>query len=187
MAEYGSMFAVSGLAAILFFGGWNGPIPITNILGLTYENHWLLGYVGGLIGLLNFLLKAVVGVTVMMWVRWTLPRLRIDQVITTCLKYCVPIAAVCFVGAMFWTVNHIPFLNDLAPISVDGQVQRRGDFREGWLTQLEAAEAAPPAASEETPADAEDSQPEPAGGHASSGGNPTTGPQLAVDRPGRTR
>ena len=28
MAEYGSMFAVSGLAAILFFGGWNGPIPI---------------------------------------------------------------------------------------------------------------------------------------------------------------
>ena len=28
MAEYGSMFAVSGLAAILFFGGWNGPMPI---------------------------------------------------------------------------------------------------------------------------------------------------------------
>ena len=34
----------------------------------------------------------------MMWVRWTLPRLRIDQVITTCLKYCVPIAAVAFLG-----------------------------------------------------------------------------------------
>ncbi len=35
MAEYGSMFAVSGLAAILFFGGWNGPLPITEWLGLA--------------------------------------------------------------------------------------------------------------------------------------------------------
>ena len=34
----------------------------------------------------------------MMWVRWTLPRLRIDQVMTTCLKYCTPIAAVMFAG-----------------------------------------------------------------------------------------
>jgi len=41
-------------------------------------------------------------VTVMMWVRWTLPRLRIDQVITTCLKYCVPIAALAFLGATLW-------------------------------------------------------------------------------------
>ena len=34
MAEYGSMFLVSGLAAILFFGGWNGPIPIFHMLRL---------------------------------------------------------------------------------------------------------------------------------------------------------
>ena len=39
----------------------------------------------------------------MIWVRWTLPRLRIDQVMTTCLKYCVPIAAVMFLGATVWT------------------------------------------------------------------------------------
>ena len=38
--------------------------------------------------------KAFLGVTVMIWVRWTLPRLRIDQVMTMCLKYCVPLAAV---------------------------------------------------------------------------------------------
>ena len=36
MAEYGSMFTVSGLAAILFFGGWNGPVPITHWLGWAY-------------------------------------------------------------------------------------------------------------------------------------------------------
>jgi NADH-quinone oxidoreductase subunit H len=54
------------------------------------------------LGMLNILFKGIVGVTVMMWVRWTLPRLRIDQVITTCLKYCVPIAAIGFLGATLW-------------------------------------------------------------------------------------
>ncbi len=38
----------------------------------------------------------------MMWLRWTLPRLRIDQVMTVCLKYCIPLAAAMFLGAMFW-------------------------------------------------------------------------------------
>ena len=94
MAEYGSMFAVSGLAAILFFGGWNGPLPITEWLGLADDARTrCCSYLGNLVGMLNFMVKCVFGVTFMMWVRWTLPRLRIDQVMTTCLKYCTPIAA----------------------------------------------------------------------------------------------
>ena len=36
------------------------------------------------------------------WVRWTLPRLRIDQVMTMCLKYCLPIACFTLVGATLW-------------------------------------------------------------------------------------
>jgi NADH-quinone oxidoreductase subunit H len=103
MAEYGSMFAVSGLAAILFFGGWSGPVPITHWLGLAEATNPLLSYLGNLLGMLNFIGKCVFGVTFMMWVRWTLPRLRIDQVMTTCLKYCTPMAAVMFVGATIWT------------------------------------------------------------------------------------
>ncbi len=101
MAEYGSMFAVSGLAAILFFGGWNGPVPITHWLGLrprprircciTSAICWACSTSSS---------SASFGVTFMMWVRWTLPRLRIDQVMTTCLKYCTPIAAVMFLGAV---------------------------------------------------------------------------------------
>jgi NADH-quinone oxidoreductase subunit H len=132
MAEYGSMFLVSGLAAILFFGGWNGPIPIFHMLpaipalGLegSAEGAWaytqgetswrVLGYAAQVAGVINFILKAVVGVTVMMWVRWTLPRLRIDQVMTTCLKYCVPLAAFCFVFAMLWKVADLPSPHDLA-------------------------------------------------------------------------
>ncbi len=107
MAEYGSMFTVAGLGAILFFGGWNGPVPITHLLGIAYapdDTHFhILGYLANLLGCINFIAKCIVGVTVMIWVRWTLPRLRIDQVMKTCLKYCTPIAAVMFAGAALWT------------------------------------------------------------------------------------
>ncbi|MGC3969987.1 MAG: NADH-quinone oxidoreductase subunit NuoH [Pirellulales bacterium] len=102
MAEYGSMFTVSGLATILFFGGWNGPIPIATWLGLTADNGPIASYLGNFLGLLNFLIKTVIFVMVMIWVRWTLPRLRIDQVMKMCLKYCVPIAAAMFLGATLW-------------------------------------------------------------------------------------
>ncbi|MEM8679918.1 MAG: NADH-quinone oxidoreductase subunit NuoH [Planctomycetota bacterium] len=102
MAEYGSMFIVSGLAAILFFGGWNGPIPIFSMLGVNDQSPAWLQYVANLAGCLNFIGKTVLGVVVMMWVRWTLPRLRIDQVITMCWKYCVPLAAICFLGVLGW-------------------------------------------------------------------------------------
>jgi NADH-quinone oxidoreductase subunit H len=102
MAEYGSMMAVSLLASILFLGGWHGPLPIASWLGLTFENGDLPGFFGNVLGAANVIFKGILGVTVMMWVRWTLPRLRIDQVITTCLKYCVPIAAMAFLGATLW-------------------------------------------------------------------------------------
>lgn len=106
MAEYGSMFAVSGLAAILFFGGWHGPIPITDAIvpALSFVvGDGVAGYIGNLFGLANFIFKTCLFVTLMIWVRWTLPRLRIDQVMTTCLKYCTPLAAVTFLGAALWT------------------------------------------------------------------------------------
>ncbi len=102
MGEYGSMFAVSGLAAILFLGGWNGPVPVADILHLTHDTHPVAGYLGNLLGMCNFVLKCCLGVAFMMWLRWTLPRLRIDQVMTTCLKYCVPLAAAMLLGAMIW-------------------------------------------------------------------------------------
>jgi len=102
MAEYGSMLTVSLLASILFLGGWNGPVPVAAILGLVPENGWLAWYAGQLLGVGNLLLKGLLGVCVMMWIRWTLPRLRIDQVMTTCLKYCLPMAAVMFMGAVVW-------------------------------------------------------------------------------------
>ncbi len=152
MAEYGSMFAVSGLAAILFFGGWNGPIPITHWLGWAYEQgdtaFHPLGYLSNLLGMLNFLLKATVGVTVMMWVRWTLPRLRIDQVMTTCLKYCTPIAAVMFLGATLWQALGIPPIGAgiVRALNVPvrwGAAPLPAEVREGWLIGAERTTAPP--------------------------------------------
>jgi NADH-quinone oxidoreductase subunit H len=95
MAEYGAMFAVSGIAVNLFLGGWNiGFLP--NSVQAS------MGIFAKLLGVAVFILKAWLMVFVMMWVRWTLPRLRIDQVMMTCLKYLLPISCVLLVGVSVW-------------------------------------------------------------------------------------
>ena len=133
MAEYGSMFVISGLAAILFFGGWNGPVPVMGLigdaLGWSTESgyYW---YLASLVGCINFITKGVIGVTAMIWIRWTFPRLRIDQVITMCWKYCVPIAAVCFLVVLGWQFAGIWSPNDLVPR------KSRSEVREGWVRSV---------------------------------------------------
>lgn len=103
LAEYASMFFVSALAAILFLGGWWTGIPqIDNALASLAESS-----VGGLyllrvFGMKVLLVKAGLMVFVQIWIRWTLPRLRIDQVMTTCLKYLVPMSCFLFLGAVLW-------------------------------------------------------------------------------------
>jgi len=152
MAEYGSMFLVSGLAVILFFGGSNGPIPVgdwlANLLGGVKEgsigaNLPSLGAITvGVIGVANFILKGVIGVIVMIWIRWTFPRLRIDQVMSMCLKYCVPIAAFGFIGAVGWEVLDLPTPNNLDEKS-------RYEYHEKWSHEyLETQQQTKPAAND---------------------------------------
>jgi NADH-quinone oxidoreductase subunit H len=139
MAEYGSMFLTSGLAVILFFGGWNGPIPIFDMLGWHWDPNaavfsweWFTGVIANTAGVVNFLGKSVLFVTAMMWIRWTLPRLRVDQVMTTCWKYCVPIGCLCFVAITGWQLSGIRFINDIAPR------KPRGEVRESWSVPVAA-------------------------------------------------
>src|SRR5213078_4613618 len=106
LAEYGSMFAVSGLAALLFLGGWHTGV-------LTFEPSAEFGFLGGsLLNLAVFIVKSSGLVLVMMWMRWSLPRLRIDQVMMTCLKYFLPISCVLLVGVSLWRLTAPVWLQD---------------------------------------------------------------------------
>src|SRR5262249_45286153 len=107
MAEYGSMFAVSGIATILFLGGWQ-----TGFISVELSNTFLGGFFGNLINVGVFILKCWTLVFVMMWVRWTLPRLRIDQVMMTCLKYLLPISCVLLLGVSLWYLVMPQFVLD---------------------------------------------------------------------------
>lgn len=103
MAEYSSMFTVGGLACYLFLGGWHIGIPLPAGLDGGWDGSSSVGpLIGNLIGLVVFLFKAIMLVNVQIWIRWTLPRLRIDQVMTACLKYLVPISCFLFLGAAIW-------------------------------------------------------------------------------------
>ncbi|HTN01915.1 MAG TPA: complex I subunit 1 family protein, partial [Planctomycetaceae bacterium] len=111
LAEYASMFAVSGIAVLLFLGGSATGLGLEPLLinplrswgqDFLVQGFSLGNYVANLIGATIFVVKAGVLVTVQIWVRWTLPRLRIDQVMTTCLKYLVPISCFLFLGAVLW-------------------------------------------------------------------------------------
>jgi len=105
MAEYGSMFAVSGIATLLFLGGWHtGLLP-------KQASNWLENDAGttgfvlfSVLSVAVFIAKGWLLVFVMMWVRWTLPRLRIDQVMMTCLKYLLPISCMLLIGVSAWQV-----------------------------------------------------------------------------------
>jgi NADH-quinone oxidoreductase subunit H len=99
MAEYGSMFAVSGIAILLFLGGWNpGFLPRDLV---DYFGFWP----GNVLNVIVFIVKGWLLVFVMMWVRWTLPRLRIDQVMMTCLRYLLPISCVLLLGVSLWELG----------------------------------------------------------------------------------
>ena len=82
LAEYANMFLVSAIATVAFFGGWHIGIPV-------------LGFIPGPIVLVA---KGLALVFVMMWLRWTLPRLRVDQLMNMCWKYMIPIAFFNLIG-----------------------------------------------------------------------------------------
>lgn len=87
LAEYANMFAVSAIVVALFLGGYQSPF---GYLGNLFNAHWLIP----IEQFFWFTFKGVFFVFVQMWLRWTLPRLRVDQLMTTSWKYLIPIAFV---------------------------------------------------------------------------------------------
>ncbi len=98
MAEYTEMFVISAVASVLFLGGWWAPHE-------SLQSLAALGYPGIGLGPLWLLLKAWTLVFVMMWLRWTLPRLRVDQLMHVAWKVLLPIAlglVVLVGGLLLW-------------------------------------------------------------------------------------
>ena len=85
LAEYTSMFVFSALMAVLFLGGWD--IPLVPEAALRALGNW-----GALLGFLAFMLKALAFLFFYVWVRWTIPRFRYDQVMEIGWKKLLPLA-----------------------------------------------------------------------------------------------
>src|SRR5579871_402235 len=94
MAEWGNLYVIGAIATTLFLGGWRIPWALEDapVLRAALE-------------LATFFVKAyVVGVLLPIWLRWTLPRIRVDQMMTMCWKYLVPVAFADLLGAAGWMV-----------------------------------------------------------------------------------
>ena len=83
LAEYLNLFIVSGVAALLFFGGWM-PLHFPGWDGFNA----IMDYIPGVVW---FILKAFALSFVIIWFKWTFPRLRIDQLLSLEWKYLLPI------------------------------------------------------------------------------------------------
>lgn len=101
-AEYAAMFVVCGLAVILFLGGWQSPLPASWGAGLG--DDVLSRAAAGLLfsGPIWFVLKCVFILYVQIWLRWTLPRIRIDQVLYACVQVLLPLTMVLLLGTTLW-------------------------------------------------------------------------------------
>ena len=90
LAEFANLFVISAIAVVMFLGAWNSPLP------------WQI-----LPGPFWFLIKVFFVILVIMWLRWTLPRLRVDQLMYVCWKVLIPISLVVLIclGVQVWLVG----------------------------------------------------------------------------------
>jgi NADH-quinone oxidoreductase subunit H len=86
LAEYFGMFAISGLAVTLFLGGWHAPFSFL---------QFIPSYVW-------FFAKLALLLFVFIWIRGTLPRMRVDQVMGFAWKFMLPMAFTCLISAAVW-------------------------------------------------------------------------------------
>ncbi len=104
LVEYGNLWVMSALAATLFLGGWQVPFVGAELYaelrgtGFPAPGWWGLQA----LSLAVFTAKTVGLVLVVLWLRWTLPRVRIDQMMNLCWKYLVPGAFACLLFTLGW-------------------------------------------------------------------------------------
>jgi NADH-quinone oxidoreductase subunit H len=93
-AEWSNVFVMSGIVSALFLGGWQVPGIDPSQQAASF---WLQA-----LGAFVFLAKSWVLIFVVIWIRWTLPRIRIDQLMNLCWKWLVPMSFAAFVLTALW-------------------------------------------------------------------------------------
>jgi NADH-quinone oxidoreductase subunit H len=122
LVEFGNLWVMAAITTTLFLGGWQIP-------GVSAAD-WATarGAAGGLPGLgwwglqllsmLVMVAKTLVVLNVIVWIRWTLPRIRIDQMMNLCWKYLVPFGFATFVFTLLWQVlvARLPVVSEITGV-----------------------------------------------------------------------
>ena len=96
LAEYSMMFLVSMIAVVLFLGAWNTPLPNIGVVKLaTWTTN--IGF-----SIFWIMVKSLALIGLQMWIRWTLPRFRVDQLMSLCWKVLTPLAFACMLISGIW-------------------------------------------------------------------------------------
>ncbi len=98
LAEYANLYLIGSLATILFLGGWQVSPQLINALGL--QGSWLKQ----VLEFLTYFSKVATLIFVVIQLRWTLPRVRIDQLMSLCWKYLVPACFINLLAMSLWVI-----------------------------------------------------------------------------------
>jgi NADH-quinone oxidoreductase subunit H len=142
-AEYAAMFAVAGIQTTLFLGAWNDPFGLigyghNHLQSMGEHSHAVLNLILNVFAAGIFTFKCIMLMLVQIWVRWTFPRPRIDQVLYVCIKVLLPLAGLLMVGAALWQLfipqqDGIPWL-DYQPWHVSDWIANGAGA--AWVTQM---------------------------------------------------
>ena len=107
LVEFGNLWVMAAVAVTLFFGGWQVPFAGPEVFAAARGAGPLpgLGWWGlEVLSMAVFVVKTLLVLNLIVWIRWTLPRIRIDQMMTLCWKYLVPFAFAAFVATLLWVM-----------------------------------------------------------------------------------
>jgi NADH-quinone oxidoreductase subunit H len=105
LAEYIEVFVVCAVAVALFLGGYKVPFELGSgqiFIDKIGMDAMIAKNIGNFLEIGSFMTKTLALYYVVIWVRWSLPRLRVDQLMTLCWKYLTPIALFNLVGIAVW-------------------------------------------------------------------------------------
>jgi NADH-quinone oxidoreductase subunit H len=125
MVEFGNVWVMAAVGVTLFFGGWQVPFVHAHdyATALGTGSFPALAWWGlQIASMVVFVVKTLLLLNVIVWIRWTLPRIRVDQMMNLCWKYLVPAAFTMFVFTLLWqiAIDRAPTLETATGIALFG-------------------------------------------------------------------